>query len=69
MGLWDEFAPSTSEDWFQAILSENKGVAPKTGQPFYTRDGTVSLDNTAARRTALAGGARPLRPRRSPNAP
>ncbi|MCC7236304.1 MAG: methylmalonyl-CoA mutase [Bryobacterales bacterium] len=52
MGLWDEFAPSTSEDWFQAILSENKGVAPKTGQPFYARAGTASLDNTAARRTA-----------------
>jgi len=51
MGLWDEFAPSTPEDWFRAILAENKGEAPNTAKSFYTRADAATLDNSAARRS------------------
>ncbi|MBN8732250.1 MAG: methylmalonyl-CoA mutase [Acidobacteria bacterium] len=50
MGLWDEFAATTPEDWRKAILAENKGESPKNPTPFYTRADTAGLDTAAARR-------------------
>ena len=40
MGLWDEFAATTPEQWRKAILAENKGESPKNPTPFYTRADT-----------------------------